>query len=529
MALKSYLDKDGLTYFWSKIKAALSGKQDTLVSGTNIKTINNTSLLGSGNVSIPVITVDSALSTTSTNPVQNKLITNALNGKLDGFTMNFYGQWSGGPHAVKFCQVDYSTANSENGIFIKMTMVNSHGNGEAGRFLQDVILNVKYTGDVAATLYRYFSTQIVSSSSPYHLVHDYGDVFWTIDTTNKIVKFYVLMHQFSRTFMSPYFRLNVSTGGVITQSSGGNMEEYSSGTQNWAVAYDYSDIRPVDTALSSTSTNPVQNNVINTALNAKANTSSLATVATSGNYNDLTNKPTIPAAQVNSDWNSTSGVSEILNKPTLSNVATTGDYDDLTNTPSEVYYATSSTGANDNNKVATTSTGNFKLVTGATVNVYFSNRCSGSPAYLNVDGTGSVRVSTLGSSATGTYNIWEAGEVVVFTYNGTYWICWGRNSATLTGYGRTYLTESATANYNYTSLTPSSLNSYSEQMITGAPVFSTSSTYAVGDRVRYQFKLWECNTAITTPGAWNASRWTALDPIQKQIDDLRQAIANLGN
>ena len=38
--------------------------------------------------------------------------------------------------------------------------------------------------------------------------------------------------------------------------------------------------------------------------------------ATSGN-NQILNKPTIPAAQVNSDWNSVSGVSEILNKPTI--------------------------------------------------------------------------------------------------------------------------------------------------------------------------------------------------------------------
>jgi hypothetical protein len=38
--------------------------------------------------------------------------------------------------------------------------------------------------------------------------------------------------------------------------------------------------------------------------------------ATSGDYQIL-NKPTIPAAQVNSDWNSVSGVSEILNKPTI--------------------------------------------------------------------------------------------------------------------------------------------------------------------------------------------------------------------
>ena len=61
--------------------------------------------------------------------------------------------------------------------------------------------------------------------------------------------------------------------------------------------------------------------------------SNLATVATSGDYDDLLNKPTIPAAQVNSDWNAVSGVAEILNKPTLSTVATSGDYGDLLNKP----------------------------------------------------------------------------------------------------------------------------------------------------------------------------------------------------
>lgn len=53
--------------------------QPTLVSGTNIKTINNQTLLGSGNIDIQgSVTVDSQLSTTSTNPVQNKVITNEL-------------------------------------------------------------------------------------------------------------------------------------------------------------------------------------------------------------------------------------------------------------------------------------------------------------------------------------------------------------------------------------------------------------------------------------------------------------------
>lgn len=36
----------------ASVDTLLSGKQNTLVSGTNIKTINNTSLLGSGNISI---------------------------------------------------------------------------------------------------------------------------------------------------------------------------------------------------------------------------------------------------------------------------------------------------------------------------------------------------------------------------------------------------------------------------------------------------------------------------------------------
>lgn len=64
----------------------LNSKQDTLVSGQNIKTINGQSVIGEGNIDITgggTITVDSELSTDSENPVQNKVITNALSGKQD--------------------------------------------------------------------------------------------------------------------------------------------------------------------------------------------------------------------------------------------------------------------------------------------------------------------------------------------------------------------------------------------------------------------------------------------------------------
>ena len=66
--------------------AQLNGKQNTLVSGTNIKTINGNSLLGEGDITIEggsSITIDSELSETSENPVQNKVINTALNNKVN--------------------------------------------------------------------------------------------------------------------------------------------------------------------------------------------------------------------------------------------------------------------------------------------------------------------------------------------------------------------------------------------------------------------------------------------------------------
>lgn len=50
--MTKYLDKNGLITYEASIKERLEDKQDTLVSGTNIKTINNESLLGSGNINI---------------------------------------------------------------------------------------------------------------------------------------------------------------------------------------------------------------------------------------------------------------------------------------------------------------------------------------------------------------------------------------------------------------------------------------------------------------------------------------------
>ena len=71
MSTSKYLNGSGLSEAWTNTKnyiaSQLLGKQDTLVSGTNIKTVNNQSLLGSGNVSFtpPIFTYDSSTETLS--------------------------------------------------------------------------------------------------------------------------------------------------------------------------------------------------------------------------------------------------------------------------------------------------------------------------------------------------------------------------------------------------------------------------------------------------------------------------------
>lgn len=95
----------------------------------------------------------------------------------------------------------------------------------------------------------------------------------------------------------------------------------------------------IDSALSSTSTNPVQNKVVTTKFN------SLSTVATTGSYNDLLNKPTIPKPVIIDSALSTNSTNPVQNKViaakfnTLKTVATSGKYTDLSNRPTIVYDA----------------------------------------------------------------------------------------------------------------------------------------------------------------------------------------------
>ena len=124
--------------------------------------------------------------------------------------------------------------------------------------------------------------------------------------------------------------------------------------------------------------------------------SDVSAVAISGDYDDLLNKPTIPSAQVNSDWNAVSGVAEILNKPSLATVATSGLYSDLSGTPSLATVATSGS-YNDLSNKPTIPTVNDATLTltqgGSTLGTFTANASSN--VTIDVPSAGSPSASSV--------------------------------------------------------------------------------------------------------------------------------------
>ena len=185
------------------------------------------------------------------------------------------------------------------------------------------------------------------------------------------------------------------------------------------------------------------------------------------------------------------------------------------------YYGTCSTAAKTQTK--TVDCEGFVLTTGASIRVKFTNAQSyNGQVNLNVNLTGVIPVTSYGTTASVRY-CWLAGEVVSFTYDGTNWIMEDSGIATTSYFGITKLYTGATSTSSAYALTPTTINSLSQSMISGAGIYSASATYEVGDRVRYNFQTWVCNTAITTAEAWTEAHWTPLDPLQTQIDNINNA------
>ena len=106
----------------------LAQKQNTLVSGSNIKTINSQSILGAGNIVISGGTVDHDISPSSTNPVQNRAIYSALQNKQDKLisgtnikTINNLSLLGSGNIAITGddYRLEQGTASNPNTVYLK--------------------------------------------------------------------------------------------------------------------------------------------------------------------------------------------------------------------------------------------------------------------------------------------------------------------------------------------------------------------------------------------------------------------------
>lgn len=87
-----------------------------------------------------------------------------------------------------------------------------------------------------------------------------------------------------------------------------------------------------------------------------------------------------------------------------------------------LFYGTCDTAAATAAKVATVS-GNFTLVAGRQIAIKFTNANGKANPTLNVNGSGAISIKRYGTTApsTSAASSWNAGSVVLLTYDGTYW------------------------------------------------------------------------------------------------------------
>lgn len=95
------------------IKAALDGKQKTLIAGTNISIDDDGTISATGGGGGGTVDVDGSLSPTSTNPVQNKAIYNAIAAKQDALSAAQLLAANSGATATKVSGYDTHVADGD--------------------------------------------------------------------------------------------------------------------------------------------------------------------------------------------------------------------------------------------------------------------------------------------------------------------------------------------------------------------------------------------------------------------------------
>lgn len=238
---ENMIDLNGLVHVWSKVKTLTNG----CVKASDLATVATS---GSYNdltdkPTIPASsTVDSELSSSSTNPVQNKVINAALNSKADSSVLSAYLPLAGGACTGGVSAPNFQTGTGATNYFQCRKF---RGEGDANTYYHAV--DFGYSGHDSVDFYEY----------------DPNWRFYKCTTGTK-------------------------SGAVLV----GNINE-----NGWNGGAVLSGAPTAPTAVAGTNTTQIATTAfVQTAVSSKVDASTLAKVATTGDYNNLTNKPSIPAA-----------------------------------------------------------------------------------------------------------------------------------------------------------------------------------------------------------------------------------------
>lgn len=247
------------------------------------------------------VTIDAELSATSTNPVQNKVIAKAI-ANMGGGSGN-YLPLTGGTVTGGITATNFQTGAGANNYFQCRKF---RGEGDANTYYHAI--DFGYSGHDSVDFYEYdpswnFYKCTTGTKSGAVLIGNINGNGWNGGA------------RLSGTPTAPTAAVGTNTTQIATTAFVANaisgMVKSVNGVQpdasgNVSITVSGGTNITVDSEFSETSTNPVQNRVLTKTFQSwaeevqkKANTADLSTVATSGNYSDLSNRPAYVVQSVN--------------------------------------------------------------------------------------------------------------------------------------------------------------------------------------------------------------------------------------
>lgn len=228
-----------------------------------VKSVNNITPDSNGNVTVNVgsgggtgtnITVDSALSSTSTNPVQNKVLYAALNNKLDKNGTATYATCDSSGNIISST---YARKTELSGYVKSINNVKPDGAGNVNISTSGGGSNITVDATLDST-----SSNAIANKAVYAALNNKLDKTGTAAAATKATQ-----DSYGNVIVNTYARKSDLSGYVKTIN---NMEPDTNGNINISTGGGGTGTNiTVDSTLSSTSSNPIANKAVYTALNNK--------------------------------------------------------------------------------------------------------------------------------------------------------------------------------------------------------------------------------------------------------------------